>query len=120
MKTEMQTKELHIRLSEKDKNKLVTDSKKTGMSASAYLRELIHNRTPKRREDLLQIKELVTEINKIGININQIVAHVNSGFYSEHEKRKLFALMNTLVKHTEDIINGVKQSSEKNKEKEEK
>lgn len=94
-----------LRLSEEDREKLIRDAEKTGISESAYLRELINNNSPQSREDLQQIKQLVYEINKIGENINQITKHVNSGFYSEHEKRKLFALMNTLVKYTEDIIN---------------
>ena len=101
----------YFRATKKDLDKLRVDAEKTGISESAYLRELINNHTPQSREDLQQIKQLVYEINKIGENINQITKHVNSGFYSEHEKRKLFALMNTLVKHTEKIIINEKEES---------
>lgn len=108
----------YFRAKKKDLEKLHRDAEKAGISESAYLRGLINNHTPQSREDFLLIRELVTEINKIGVNINQIAAHANSGFYSEHEKRKLFALMNTLVRHTGQIIHGVEQPFEKNKEKE--
>lgn len=105
----MKNRHFDIRLSEEDKQTLEKHAKEAGLTESAYLRALINNESPQSREDYLLIKHLVTEINKIGVNINQIATHVNSGFYSEGEKRKLFALMNTIVKNTGDIIRSEKE-----------
>lgn len=42
------------------------------------------------------LKELINEVNHIGVNINQIVKNYNSGFYSDTEKNSLFAYMQKL------------------------
>lgn len=104
-----------FRLTATEKERLMKAAAIAGINPSAYLRALINNKIPQSREDYLLIKQLVAEINKIGVNINQIATHVNSGFYSEGEKRKLFALMNTIVKNTGDIIHSEGKKDESNK-----
>lgn len=52
----------------------------------------------KTKEEFLLLKEVVNEINHIGVNINQIVKNVNAHYYNDYEKRKLFALMESLKK----------------------
>ncbi len=88
----------------KDKEKLFLDAGNAGISASEYIRRLIHNECPYSREDIGTIKELIKEVNSVGTNINQIAKHFNSDFFSENEKRKLFAYMQQLIKNTEEII----------------
>lgn len=101
-----------LRLTEKDIKKLKEYAEDAGMSKSTYLRTLLNNKQPKSREDYLLIRQLVTEVNKIGVNINQIVMHANSEFYNEHEKRKLIALMNTLILNVEKVIHRDDDSGE--------
>lgn len=93
-----------LRLMKKDKDKLFWDAKNANLSASEYIRRLINHKRPYSREDLGTIKELIQEVNAIGVNINQIVKHFNSDFFSESEKRKLFAYMQQLIRNTEEII----------------
>lgn len=95
-----------LRLMKKDKEKLFLDASNAGISASEYIRRLINNKQPYSRNDIGTIKELITEVNAIGVNINQIAKHFNSDFFSETEKRKLFALMQQLVNNTAEIIKG--------------
>lgn len=93
----------YMRIDEKDKKKLFSDAKKAGISASAYLRQLIHGKTPETREDYQLVKDLIYEINRIGNNINQIAKFFNSGYFSEGEKKKLFALMQKLNEEMEKV-----------------
>lgn len=41
-------------------------------------------------------RELINEVNHIGVNINQIVRNNNAQFYSAAEKKKLFLMMQQL------------------------
>ena len=93
-----------LRLMKKDREKLFQDAENANLSASEYIRRLINNKRPYSREDIGTIKELIHEVNAIGVNINQIAKHFNSDFFSENEKRKLFAYMQQLIKNTEEII----------------
>lgn len=64
-----------------------------GLTDSQYLRMLITNRPrdyPIIRKELLRLNE---EINKIGVNINQIVHNNNSKLYSREDKHRLFVFM---------------------------
>ena len=86
-------------MSEEDEQFLREQCDLYGMNDSEYFRYLLNKvKNPAKsmirpKEEFLVIKELTDEINHIGININQIVRNVNMLYYSDHEKRKLFALM---------------------------
>lgn len=88
-----------FRISEEDEQFLRNQCELYGMSDSAYFRYLLNRvkNSPETavrpKEEFVIIKELTDEINHIGININQIVRNVNMLYYSDHEKRKLFAMM---------------------------
>lgn len=75
------------------------ECEKYGMSESEYFRTLLRNKRAdskqfsKTKQEYLDIRELTREINYIGNNINQIVKNTHMNLYSEHEKKKLFALM---------------------------
>lgn len=74
---------------------------------SKYIRRLIDEDMGKEhrvytKEEFQARKELVYEINRIGNNINQIVKNANMKFYSEYEKKKLFAMMKKLLEMLEE------------------
>lgn len=54
------------------------------------------------KDEYILQKSLISEINYIGHNINQIVKNNNSKFYIPAEKRKLFAML----KKIEDLLAG--------------
>jgi len=70
--------ELCLRLNEAEKEQLEMNAVKCGLSKSVYLRRLIMGTEVKARPSR-EIKELRTEIHKIGSNINQIARSVNTG-----------------------------------------
>lgn len=73
-----------------------------GIKYSEYIRRLIDEDMGKTvsvqtQEEFLAKKQLAYEINRIGNNINQIVRNVNMHYYTEYEKKKLFAMMQKIM-----------------------
>jgi len=104
---------IEIRLTSQEKRLLCQRAGKGDMSN--YIRGLIFHEAEHKnfispeqqkalQESLCQLKK---EINHIGVNINQIVKNHNSMFYSETEKRKLFALMGEINKKMEHIVDKI-------------
>ena len=88
------------RLSEEQDAELKKKVAELGMSESEFIRLLITQK-PKDYADIRQLlKNLVSEVNRIGVNINEITHNNNSNFYIDEDKTRLFAYMeklNTLV-----------------------
>ena len=97
MKTEAEfTVRRSLRISKEQDEQIASACQESGMSFSAYIRLQLDNRPVAyltTKEDRMQRAALITEINRIGININQIVKNVNSFFYSKEEKKELFELL---------------------------
>ena len=81
----------HFKLTEETANLLAERSKAKNMNESEYIRYLLLNQSehPKSRELELEVMRLRNEINKIGLNINQIVKNSNSYIYKDEDKIKL-------------------------------
>ena len=94
----------HFKLTEETARILAERSKAENMNESEYIRYLILNQSehPRSRELEVEIMRLRNEINKIGVNINQIVKNNNSHRYNENDKIDLAKKMEeikTLLKH---------------------
>ncbi len=78
----------HFKLTEETARILAERSKAENMNESEYIRYLLLNQSeqPRSRELELEIMRLRNEINKIGVNINQIVKNNNSQFYRKDDK----------------------------------
>lgn len=50
------------------------------------------------------MKELINEVNRIGININQIVFNNNAGLYSKEDKTQLIAYMRKLNQKVDEAV----------------
>lgn len=99
----------HFKLTEETAKLLAERSKAENMNESEYIRHLLLNQSehPISRELELEIMRLRNEINKIGVNINQIVKNNNSRRYSENDKMDLAEDMEeikTLLKQTMILI----------------
>ncbi len=103
---ENKTEQFLIRMTSEDKEMLKKKSEKACLTQSEYIRKLI--RGEKIHEHSIQsinlISNLISETNKIGVNINQIVHNANMGKYSDYEKEKLFALMKKLYEKANEVI----------------
>lgn len=99
----------HFKLTEETAKLLAERSKAENMNESEYIRHLLLNQSehPISRELELEIMRLRNEINKIGVNINQIVKNNNSRRYSENDKMDLaedLEEIKTLLKQTMILI----------------
>ena len=88
-----------FRLTQEEAAFVKEECERYGMCESEYFRTLLRNKKnasqqfSKPKQEYLDIRALTREINYIGNNINQIVKNAHMNLCSEHEKKKLFALM---------------------------
>ena len=93
-----------LRLTNEDAELLKVKSQKYGMNENEYLRILIRDKPIDRPEIKSVLKELINEVNHIGVNINQIAKSNNAGFYTDTEKRLLFAYMQKVNVAVEQVV----------------
>jgi hypothetical protein len=93
----------HFKLTEETARVLEERSKAENMNESEYIRYLLLNQSenPRSRELELEIMRLRNEINKIGVNVNQIVKNNNSHLYRESDK----IMLNIQIKEINELLN---------------
>lgn len=85
-----------LRLMPEEAKMLAEKSELASMCEADYLRLLITQKPNDYPEVRRLLKDLINEVNRIGININQLVYNHNSGFYNELDRERLFAYMKKL------------------------
>lgn len=85
-----------LRLMPSEAKELAEKAAGARMCEADYLRLLISQKPNDYPEIRKELKNLINEVNRIGINVNQIVFHNNAGRYSVQEKERLFAYMKKL------------------------
>lgn len=89
---------LNVRISDKEFSALDRAASEKKLSRSEYVREVLDDSFRfKSREKYALDKQLISEVNHIGININQIAKNNNSKLYFESDKKKLLMMMNELL-----------------------
>lgn len=74
------------------------------MNEAEYLRLLI-SQTPNDYPEIRQeLKQLINEVNHIGVNINQIVHHHNYELYSKEDRQQLIAYMKKLNNTVKEVV----------------
>lgn len=96
----------HFKLTEETASVLAERSKTENMNESEYIRYLLLNQSehPRSKGMELEIMRLRNEINKIGLNVNQIVKNNNSHIYKEEDKIQLKAYMEEIALLQKAII----------------
>jgi hypothetical protein len=85
-----------FRLSKSEAKLLKEKSKASGMTESQYLRLMISQKPNNYPEVRQLLHDLVNEVNRIGVNVNQITHNHNAELYSKEDKERLFAYMQKL------------------------
>ena len=93
-----------LRLMPDEAKALAKNAKDNGMNEAEYLRFLISQKPKDYPEVRKMTKELINEVNRIGININQIVFNNNSGLYSKDDKTQLIAYMRKLNQKIDEAV----------------
>ena len=86
---------------------LAEKSKAAGMNEAEYLRLLIRQKPNDYPEIRVLLKELINEVNRIGVNVNQIVYHYNLEMYSKVDKDQLIAYMRKLIIAVNKVVDQV-------------
>lgn len=93
-----------FRLGSSEAEMLKEQAEKAGMNESQYIRFLITQKPNDYPEIKKSLKELVNEVNRIGVNINEIVYNNNSMLYSQPDKNRLMAYMRRLNQTLEEAV----------------
>lgn len=93
----------HFKLTEETAKLLAKRSRAENMNESEYIRYLLLNQSenPRSRELEVEVMRLRNEINKIGVNVNQIVKNNNSHLYRESDK----IMLNIQIKEINELLN---------------
>lgn len=87
--------DLHIRISDKLKQKLINESQKSKLSLSEYVDKTLRGKTITVYEGL---NETVYELRKIGNNLNQIAKNLNSNNSKFRDSQNLIEIKNEVNK----------------------
>ena len=96
-----------LRLMPEEAKELAKKAKGNGMNEAEYIRLLISQKPTDYPEVQKLLKELINEINRIGININQIVFNNNAGLYSKDDKTQLIAYMRKLNQKVDEAVSQI-------------
>ena len=98
-----------VRLSKEERDYIEKKSKQKHISVSEYIRICCQAPPPVTRKEFLEIKmELIYQLRKIGVNINQIAKKYNEHNYVEPSEELLCKLDEVygMMKHTIRIMKG--------------
>ena len=93
-----------LRLMPEEAKMLAKKACDNGMNEAEYIRLLISQKPNDYPEIRKILKELINEVNRIGININQIVFNNNAGLYSKEDKTQLIAYMRKLNQKVDEAV----------------
>lgn len=95
------------RLTKEQDEELKRKVDELGMTESEFIRLLITEK-PKDYPEIRQLLSgLVGEVNRIGVNINEIVRNNNSSLYSDSDKSRLFAYMIKLNEKLNKVVDDI-------------
>ena len=93
---------LSVRLTETERKHLDELAEKSGLSLSNTIRACI-NGTELWERQSAEIKDLYTEINRIGTNINQIARKINAGIGTKSDVRETLFLLSKVYQLMEQV-----------------
>jgi hypothetical protein len=96
-----------VRLMPSEASVLAEKAKANGMNEAEYIRLLISQKPNDYPEIRKLLKELINEVNRIGVNINQITFHHNVELYSKEDKEQLIAYMRKLNLEVKKVVDMV-------------
>lgn len=96
-----------VRLMPSEAKILHEKSSVMGMNEAEYIRFLISQNPKDYPEIRGLLRDLINEVNHIGVNINQIVFNHNAAFYKKEDKEHLIAYMKKLNNAVDQAVNAI-------------
>lgn len=94
----------HFRLTAEEAEAFSGLAAEAGMKEAEYFRLLITQKPNDYPEVRSGLKSLINEVNRIGVNINEVVYNNNSRLYREQDKNRLIAYMRRLNETVEKAV----------------
>lgn len=103
------TCDFHGRLRKEERNHIDTRAKECGVKSSEYVRKLIAkdmglNPVFQSKEERRLRNQCISEISRIGNNINQIVKDYHNNFYSLEQKKELKELLEKIIEEMDKVF----------------
>ncbi len=95
---------LRLRVDQDEYEIIYKNVKKSKKKFSEYAREMLTQNVVESPECRELLSKLITEINYIGHNINQIVKNNNSGLYKKSDKERLSEQIRLVYKKLDEVI----------------
>lgn len=95
------------RLTKEQDEELKRKVEELGMTESEFIRLLITQKPKDYPEIRQMLTGLIGEVNRIGVNINEIVHNNNSMLYSDSDKSRLFAYMLKLNEKLNKVVDDI-------------
>ena len=95
------------RLTKEQDEELKRKVAELGMTESEFIRLLITEKPKDYPEIRQMLAGLIGEVNRIGVNINEIVHNNNQSLYSESDKSRLFAYMMKLNERLSKVVDDI-------------
>ena len=95
------------RLTKEQDEELKRKVEELGMTESEFIRLLITQKPKDYPEIRQMLTGLIGEVNRIGVNINEIVHNNNSMLYSDSDKSRLFAYMLKLNEKLNKVLDDI-------------
>lgn len=96
-----------LRMTPEEAKMLTSKAAFVGMSETGYLRLLISQKPNDYPEIRKLLKELINEVNRIGVNINQITFNHNAELYTKEDKEQLVAYMRKLNLEVKKVVDRI-------------
>lgn len=93
-----------VRLMPQEAALLAEKASEADMNEAEYMRFLISQKPRDYPEIRQLLKDLINEVNRIGVNINQITFSHNTELYSEADKQNLIAYMRKLNLKVAEVV----------------
>lgn len=104
MREEKKTIKKMVRMTSSEAKILESRAKERGKSEADYMRLLLSQKPNDYPEIRQLLRGLINEVNRIGVNINQIVKNNNAEFYKPEEKERLFAYLKKLNRLLSEVV----------------
>ncbi|SFQ08743.1 hypothetical protein SAMN02910358_00697 [Lachnospiraceae bacterium XBB1006] len=104
MEQERKTVKKLFLMTEREATLLHEKAEEKSMSEGAYVRFLLSQKPNDYPEIRLLMKELINEINKISVGVNQIIKRDDCEGYREEDKERLIAYLKKVTRLMQEVI----------------
>ena len=100
---------IHLRLNESLLRMARAEAdKKAGGNLSSYIRQLMLSQSTSTNPELQkELQELRIELNRIGVNVNQIAKSNNKGFYRKEDPKQLLENQEAIITLFQQILDKI-------------